>query len=85
MGVSVYIQLQGETIVANIPNDRNDLEGDGHRLLTVIAAADYLAISRGSVYHMLDDGRLRSVRIGRARRIALAELRRLVDDLSDTA
>lgn len=45
------------------------LANDGCRLLTIEAAADFLAISRGEVA---------SIHIGRSRGIALAELRRFV-------
>jgi excisionase family DNA binding protein len=54
------------------------LASDGCRLLTIDAAADFLAISRGAVYHLLDRGEVTSIHIGRSRRIALAELRRFV-------
>ncbi len=54
------------------------IAGDGCRLLTIDAAADFLALSRGAVYHLLDRGQLSSIHIGRSRRIALAELRRFV-------
>lgn len=54
------------------------LASDGCRLLTIDAAADFLAISRGAVYHLLDRGEVASIHIGRSRRIALAELRRFV-------
>jgi len=54
------------------------IAGDGCRLLTIEAAADFLAISRGAVYHLLDRGEMSSIHIGRSRRIALAELRRFV-------
>lgn len=45
-------------------------------LLTVEQAAEALALGRTKVYELLDSGSLRSVKIGRARRIpvdALAE------------
>ncbi len=54
------------------------LASDGCRLLTIDAAADFLAISRGAVYHLLDRGEVASIHNGRSRRIALAELRRFV-------
>ncbi len=54
------------------------LANDGCRLLTIEAAADFLAISRGAVYHLLDRGEVASIHIGRSRGIALAELRRFV-------
>lgn len=58
--------------------DDATMASDGHRLLTIDAAADFLAISRGAVYHLLDRGEVSSIHIGRSRRIALAELRRFV-------
>ena len=50
------------------------------RLLTINAAAEYLAVSRGAIYALLDSGVLGSVHIGRARRVPLAELRRFVSE-----
>ena len=51
---------------------------DDLRLMTVVEAADYLAISRGSVYNLMRSGAITSVHIGRARRIPFAELHRFV-------
>ena len=59
-------------------DDDATIAGDGCRLLTIDAAADFLAISRGAVYHLLDRGAMTSIHIGRSRRISLAELRRFV-------
>ena len=53
--------------------------GDGCRLLTIASAAEFLAISRGALYHLLDRGEVSSIHIGRSRRIVLAELRRFVE------
>lgn len=41
----------------------------GAELITVQAAADRLAVSRWMVYRLIWDGRVRSVQIGRCRRI----------------
>lgn len=49
------------TIIDLATDDR-----DAYKLLTVVDAADYLALSRGAIY------------IGRARRIPLGELQRFV-------
>ena len=54
--------------------DRND----DLRLMTVVEAADYLAMSRGSVYNLMRSGAIISVNIGRARRIPFAELHRFI-------
>lgn len=46
-------------------------------LMTIQQVADYLQVSISTVRRMLDDGRLPSVKLGRARRIpkeAVAEL-----------
>ena len=51
---------------------------DDLRLMTVVEAADYLAMSRGSVYNLMRSGAITSMHIGRARRIPLAELHRFV-------
>lgn len=56
------------------------VDADGRRLLTIRGAADFLALSRGGIYNLLDAGALMSIHIGRARRIPLAELRRFVDE-----
>ena len=54
--------------------DRND----DLRLMTVVEAAEYLAMSRGSVYNLMRSGAITSMHIGRARRIPFAELHRFV-------
>lgn len=61
-----------------ITDEGTTLASDGCRLLTIEAAADFLAISRGAVYHLLDRGEMASIHIGRSRRITLGELRRFV-------
>lgn len=53
-------------------------ETDGHRLLTVAQAADFLSLSRAAFYNLMDSGQVASIHIGRARRVPLAELRRFV-------
>jgi excisionase family DNA binding protein len=47
--------------------------------LTVADAAEYLSMSRGAVYNLLRCGELRSIHIGRSRRIVLADLWTFVD------
>jgi excisionase family DNA binding protein len=47
-------------------------------LLTPEAAARELSLGRTTIYELVATGKLRSVRIGRARRIAFAELERFV-------
>lgn len=55
-------------------------EGDGLRLLvTVQEAAAVLAIGRTTLYQLIADGQMSTVRIGRAVRIPVAELEAFVD------
>lgn len=53
----------------------------GEVLITVPEAARRLAISRSYLYQYLQRGRLPSVRIGRARRIRVADLEAFVERL----
>ncbi len=50
-------------------------------LLTVEEAARAMAVGRTTVYHLLAAGSLRSVKIGRARRIPLEAVRAYVAEL----
>ncbi|MFM7535382.1 MAG: helix-turn-helix domain-containing protein [Acidimicrobiales bacterium] len=50
----------------------------GWRCVTIAEAASFLAISRSTVYVLLDSGALRSVHVGRARRVPIVELERFV-------
>lgn len=50
------------------------LRSQGLQLLTIPAAADRLAVSRSKLYELIADGQLPTVRIGRARRVAVRDL-----------
>ena len=54
-------------------------------LLSPAGAASALSISRSKVYRLLREGRLESVMLDGNRRITVASLERLVDDLLDVA
>jgi excisionase family DNA binding protein len=54
---------------------------DQRLLYKVTEAAKLLSLSRSAVYMLLATGRLKSVRVGRARRIPAAELHRFVEGL----
>jgi len=54
-------------------------------LLSRAGAASALSISRSKVYRLLREGRLESVMLDGNRRITMASLERLVDDLLDVA
>jgi excisionase family DNA binding protein len=47
---------------------------DPVRLVTIPAAAQLLGVSRSKLYELLGEGALPTVRIGRSRRIAIADL-----------
>lgn len=52
-------------------------------LLTPEEAAEVLSLGRTKVYQLIGDGTLRSVRIGKCRRIPAAALADLVEQLAD--
>ncbi|WP_062894843.1 helix-turn-helix domain-containing protein [Mycobacterium avium] len=49
------------------------------QMLTVKETAEYLRCSESLIYAQLKDGRLRGVRIGRRRLIAMAEIKRITE------
>jgi excisionase family DNA binding protein len=51
---------------------------DDLRLVTLPDAAQFLSVSRGSLYDLLATGQLASVHIGRSRRIPVSELHRYI-------
>ena len=61
------------------PGGRPDPPGSEALLLTVPEAARLLAIGRTSLYRLIGDGDLRVVKIGRATRVPLVDLRAFVD------
>ncbi len=48
--------------------------------LTVVEAGRYLGISRAKMYELLACGAVRSLTIGRSRRVPIAELDRFIDE-----
>ena len=48
-------------------------------LLTPEAAASRLSCGRSTVYELIQEGRLESIRIGRSRRIPVAALERFIE------
>ena len=53
--------------------ERRGLPGEG--FVTVNEAADYLRLSRASIYQLLNKGELRCAKFGRARRIPVEALK----------
>jgi excisionase family DNA binding protein len=54
-------------------------------LLTVDEAAEYLRVSRWTVYNLIRSHQLRTVKIGRRRLVTLAALVECVDSLGEVA
>jgi excisionase family DNA binding protein len=57
--------------------DRNDVL-DGFTLVAIPVAAERLCVSRSKLYELIASGELPTVRIGRARRIAVRDLQAFV-------
>ena len=53
------------------------------RLVTIPVAAKLLGVSRSKLYELLGEGALPTVRIGRSRRIAIADLEAFVGRCRD--
>jgi excisionase family DNA binding protein len=51
--------------------------------LTIEEAATLLGVGRSTFYAMMGQGRVRTFRIGRSRRVARAEVERLVRELAE--
>ena len=50
-------------------------------LVTVPEAARRLALSRSTLYRLIRQGQLRTIRVGRARRVPVTELVRFAEEL----
>jgi excisionase family DNA binding protein len=59
------------------------VSGSYVRLVTIPAAAALLGLSRSKLYELLGEGALPTVRIGRSRRIAIADLEAFVGRCRD--
>ncbi len=55
---------------------------NGKLLLKMTEAAEMLSMSRASFYKLVNDGRIRTVKLGKSRRVPVAELQRFVDSLT---
>lgn len=54
-------------------------------MVTVAEAAEMLGVCRNRVYELIYSGQLASVKMGRSRRIAVAELHRFVAEAASLA
>jgi excisionase family DNA binding protein len=70
-------QPSGSTGEASTPGEECT-DPDAPRLVTVAEAARLLGVGRTTLYHLMAVGDIRSVRIGRSHRIAVAELERYI-------
>jgi len=77
-----YGSVKVETSPRADPGDRALVPGP-KLLLSPAGAASALSISRSKVYRLLREGRLESVMLDGNRRITVASLVRLIDDLLD--
>lgn len=59
----------------------HEVRPDGRLLLDLPAAAVALSLSLRTVQTLIYDGRLRSLTVGRSRRVAVADLEAFVDSL----
>ena len=50
-------------------------------LMTIPEAARRLALSRSTLYRLIRQGQLRTIRVGRARRVPVTELARFTEQL----
>jgi excisionase family DNA binding protein len=53
-------------------------------LLKIPEVMARLAIGQTKVYELMSTGELRSVKVGRSRRVPMEDLERFIDDLDDT-
>jgi excisionase family DNA binding protein len=56
-----------------------DTDTAAPRLLSIVAAAKAMGVSRGTMFTLLDSGRLAYVRIGRRRLIPVDAIERFID------
>lgn len=68
--------------VSELNMDNNKLENTHQNILSVsiLDAAKMTGLSRSSIYELLNDGRLRSVLIGKRRLIPTSALRELIGE-----
>ena len=77
--------FEGEPAPPQVPPSPVEATQWGPQLITVEEAAQRLSIARSNVYRYMQRGQLRSVLIGRCRRIALEDLDEFVRRLRFTA
>ena len=73
----------GMTLASEPAAGSASASGDQIRLVTIPAAAQLLGVSRSELYELLGEGALPTVRIGRSRRVAIADLEAFVQRCRD--
>jgi excisionase family DNA binding protein len=71
----------GDRDSSGTPSGLRQFGVDARLLYRVEEAAEILALGRSTIYELLASGELKSIKIGRACRIAASELDRFVADL----
>ncbi len=67
------------------PTDGTSEPGREQRLFTVMQAAQVLSLGRSTVWQLISDGRIKSVKVGNARRIRREALDAYVASLEEVA
>jgi excisionase family DNA binding protein len=79
----VAVPRQATRSSAEAHNGAQPVEYSSHLLLTVEQAAQKLNVGRSTLYGLLQSGRLKSVTVGRLRRVPAAALSEFVESLRD--
>jgi len=56
-----------------------------HLVLTPNQSAEAIGVSRSKIYELLRSGELRSIKIGRSRRVPIEDLNQFIADLRESA
>lgn len=64
-------------------NETTKTDAAPSRLLTIPEACEILRVSRWQLYQLINDGRLKTVRINRRRFVAPTDLSALIDELRE--
>lgn len=80
-GYSIFADGVPGGYAANAGSEQPRDESEGKLLLTPEEAADRLSLGRTKLYQLISSGALKSVRIGKSRRVPAAALVDLVDRL----
>ena len=74
--------ISKQTNIKELTQVNQETVEDTGRLLTIKEAGEILGVGRSTVYKLIEDGRLRSVKIGAARRIWDQDIKRFLFSLT---